>query len=628
MEIQNDEQRDEQRDEQNEEMERLYAETFQGIGVGSVLRGTVISAKSDGVIVDVGYKSEGVIRASEFTPEEIEGLNPGDTLEVFVVSIADSEGLVVLSKDRAVKIKSWGKLEEIFEEGLPIEGVICEKTKGGAFVDINGIKAFLPGSHIDLRPVKDIDALIGQKVMVRIIKLNHRRSNIIVSRRLQLEQDRESKKSDTLEKLEEGTIMNGIVKNITDYGVFIDLGGIDGLLHISDISWGRISHPSKHFEVGQDVDVMVLNYDPDSEKVTLGYKQKMSDPWAEVDVKYPVGSRVEGKVVSLTEYGAFVEVEEALEGLVHASEIEWAPRPKHPSKYLNVGDEVEAIVLKADKNERRLSLSLKQLKPSPWELVSERYREGEVIHGKVRGITDFGVFVGLPEGVDGLVHISDISWTKHIKHPSDVYKKGDDVEAVILSVEPQKERIALGIKQMGEDPWKNDIPQHYTLGDEFQCEVLRTTEFGVFVELEGEVEGLVYASEVPEELEGNLDEGRRINARIIKVDLANKKIGLSLRDVSAIEQDTDASEETAASEDEAPKPEEETGTQEAVAAEEAGAAEDEAPESEEETGTQEAVAAEEAVASEDEAPESEEEAVTSEEAGPLEETAKESATEE
>ena len=594
MEIQN----EEQKDEQNEEMERLYAETFQGIGVGSVLQGTVISAKSDGVIVDVGYKSEGVIRVSEFTPEEIESLNPGDTLEVFVVSIADSEGLVVLSKDRAVKIKSWGKLEEIFEEGKPIEGVICEKTKGGAFVDIDGIKAFLPGSHIDLRPVKDIDALIGQKVTVKIIKLNHRRSNIIVSRRLQLEQERESKKSDTLEKLEEGAIMNGIVKNITDYGVFIDLGGIDGLLHISDISWGRISHPSKHFEIGQDVDVVVLNYDPDSEKVTLGYKQKMSDPWAEVDVKYPVGSRVSGKVVSLTEYGAFVEVEEALEGLVHASEIEWAPRPKHPSKYLNVGDEVEAVVLKADKNERRLSLSLKQLKPSPWELVSERYREGEVIQGKVRGITDFGVFVGLPEGVDGLVHISDISWTKHIKHPSDVYKKGDDVEAVILSVEPQKERIALGIKQMSEDPWKNDIPQHYTLGDEFECEVLRTTEFGVFVELEGEVEGLVYASEVPEELEEELNEGRRINARIIKVDLANKKIGLSLRDVSTIEPETVAAEdETTETVQEETAPEE-TAQEETV--QEETAPEETAPE---ETVQEETV--QEETAPEETAPESE-----------------------
>ncbi len=540
MEIQN----EEHKEDQNEEMERLYAETFHGVEVGSILRGTVISAKSDGVIVDVGYKSEGVIRVEEFTKDELEALSPGDELEVFVVSIADSEGLVVLSKDRAVKIKSWDKLEDIFKEGQAVEGVICEKTKGGAFVDINGIKAFLPGSHIDLRPVKDIDSLIGQKVTVKIIKLNHRRSNIIVSRRFQLEQERESKKSETLEKLNEGAVLNGIVKNITDYGVFIDLGGIDGLLHISDISWGRISHPSKHFEIGQDVDVIVLNYDQENEKVTLGFKQKMSDPWAEVDVKYPVGSRVSGKVVSLTEYGAFVEVEPALEGLVHASEIEWAPRPKHPSKYLNVGDEVEAVVLKADKNERRLSLSLKQLKPSPWELVSDRYKEGQKITGKVRGITDFGVFVGLPEGVDGLVHISDISWTKHIKHPADVYKKGDDVEAMILSVEPEKERIALGIKQMNEDPWKNDIPQRYTLGDDFECEVLRTTEFGVFVELEGEVEGLVYASEVPEELEGKLEEGRKIKARIIKVDLANKKIGLSLKNVENVQDEGDVADVT------------------------------------------------------------------------------------
>jgi small subunit ribosomal protein S1 len=528
---------------QNEEMEKLYAETFQGIGVGSILSGKVISIKPDGAIVDVGYKSEGMVRAEEFTQDEYSRLKEGDDIDVYVVSIADSEGLLVLSKDRAAKIKSWDKLEELYKENQTVDGVICEKTKGGAFVDINGIKAFLPGSHMDLRPVKDVDSLIGKDVTVQIIKLNHRRSNIIVSRRLHLEQEREHMKAATLEKLKEGEVLKGFVKNITDYGVFVDLGGIDGLLHISDISWGRISHPSKHFEVGQELEVMILNYDAESEKVTLGYKQKMPDPWAEVDVRYPEGTRVAGKVVSLTEYGAFVEVEEALEGLVHASEIEWAPRPKHPSKYLSIGDEVEAVVLKADKDERRLSLSLKQLKASPWQLVSERYRDGQVISGKVRGITDFGVFVGLPEGVDGLVHISDISWTKHIKHPSDVFKKGDDIEAVILSVEPEKERIALGIKQLNEDPWKNDIPQRYTLGDEFDCTVLRITEFGVFVELEGEVEGLVYASEVPEHYEDSIKEGDNLRARIIKVDLANKKLGLSLRDVSSAHEISGADED-------------------------------------------------------------------------------------
>lgn len=516
---------------QNEEMAKLYEESFHAIESGSILRGTIVNITQENVVVDVGYKSEGMISTTEFTADELASMSPGDELDVYVISIIDSEGMINLSKERAARIRSWTELEEIFKEERPIKGVISEKTKGGAFVDICGIKAFLPGSHMDLRPVKDVDSLVGKEVDVMLIKMNPKRSNVIVSRRLFLEKERKTKKSETIDHLKEGSILKGIVKNITDYGVFVDLGGLDGLLHISDISWGRISHPSKHFEVGQEIEVIVLAFEPETEKVTLGYKQKMKDPWADVDERYPVGTRVKGKVVSITDYGAFIEVEEALEGLVHASEIEWAPRPKHPSKYLNVGDEVEAVVLKADKNERRLSLTLKQLKPSPWELVSERYREGELIKGKVRGITDFGVFIGLPEGVDGLVHISDISWTKHIRHPSDVLKKGQEVEAVVLSIEPDKERMALGIKQQTVDPWINDIPSKYTLGTEFDCVVLRKTEFGIFVELDDEVEGLIYSSEIdgdPDEIK----EGTTISARIIKVDLANKKIGLSMKNVT------------------------------------------------------------------------------------------------
>lgn len=514
----------------NEELEKLYAETFQGVEVGRILTGRVVSKKPDGVIVDVGYKSEGIIRGSEFSEDELANLNEGDSIEVFVVSIVDNEGMIVLSKDKASRIKTWANMEECLKDNTAVEGVICERTKGGAFVDISGIKAFLPGSHIDIRPVKDIDSLMGRKMKMKIIKVNNKRSNVIVSRRLFLEEERESKKKDTVAKLNEGALVNGIVKNITDYGVFVDLGGLDGLLHISDISWGRITHPSRHFEVGQEIDVVILNYDSENEKVTLGYKQKMEDPWSNVDKKYPVGTRVTGRVVSITDYGAFVEVEEALEGLVHSSEIEWAPRPRHPSKYLNVGDEVEAMVLKADKDDRRLSLSMKQLRPSPWELVSQRYKAGEIISGKVRGITEFGAFIGLPEGVDGLVHISDLSWTKHIKHPSEVLKKGEEVQAVVLSIEPEKERMALGIKQLTVDPWINDIPQKFRLGDEHECMVLRVTEFGIFVELEGDVEGLVYSSEVTE-TEEPYKEGDRISARIIKVDLANKKIGLSMKNV-------------------------------------------------------------------------------------------------
>lgn len=518
----------------NEELERLYAETFQGLETGTIRTGKVVSVKPEGVIVDVGYKSEGMINGSEFSAEELAGLSEGDDIEVFVVSFSDGEGMLELSKDRASKLKTWAAMEECMKEDTPVEGVICEKTKGGAFVDIAGIKAFLPGSHMDIRPVRDVDSLIGRKLPMKVIKVNNRRSNVIVSRRLFLEEERAKKKVETVEMLREGNIMQGIVKNITDYGVFVDLGGLDGLLHISDISWGRITHPSRYFELGQDIEVVILQFDPETEKVTLGYKQKMADPWSTVDEKYPVGSRVSGKVVSITDYGAFVEVEESLEGLVHASEIEWAARPKHPSKYLDVGDEVEAVVLKADRDDRRLSLSLKQLKPSPWQLVSESYREGQKITGKVRGITEFGAFIGLPEGVDGLVHISDLSWTKHVKHPSEVLKKGQEVEAVVLSIETEKERMALGIKQLTTDPWINDIPQMFALGDERECRVLRLTEFGVFVELEGEVEGLIYSSEV-EEGEGPLKEGDTVNARIIKVDLANKKIGLSMKNAEGAE---------------------------------------------------------------------------------------------
>lgn len=514
----------------NEELEKLYAQTFQGIEPGTILTGTVVTVRPEGVVVDVGFKSEGIIRRSEFTEEEIDRVGEGDEMEVYVVALGDSEGMVVLSKDRASKIKTWVAMEECLKDNSAVEGVICEKTKGGAFVDIAGVRAFMPGSHIDIRPVKDIDSLMGRKMKMKVIKVNNKRSNVIVSRRLFLEEEREVKRKETLEYLREGALMKGTVKNITDYGVFVDLGGIDGLLHISDISWGRITHPSKHFEIGQEIEVVILNYDSEHEKVTLGYKQKMPDPWSNVEEKYPVGSRVKGKVVSITDYGAFVEVEEALEGLVHASEIEWAPRPKHPSKYLSVGDEVDALVLKADGGERRLSLSVKQIKPGPWQLVSERYRVGQTIQGKVRGITEFGAFIGLPEGVDGLVHISDLSWTKHIKHPSEVLKKGQEVEAAVLSIEPAKERMALGIKQLTVDPWINDIPQKFRLGEEHSCRVLRITEFGIFVELEGEVEGLVYSSELDESGEA-VKEGDTVLARIIKVDLANKKIGLSMKNV-------------------------------------------------------------------------------------------------
>ncbi len=523
----------------NNEMEKLYADTFHSITEGAILKGKILALKPDGVIVDIGYKSEGFVPINEFSEEELSSIKVGNYIDVYVEEIVDSEGIVNLSKEIATKIKTWELLHKALEEGTPVEGVVTGKTKGGLFVNISGVNAFLPGSQIDLKIPKDIDNLIGQKLLFKVLKINNKLSNVIISRRAILEEERQKKKAETLEKLKEGALIKGVIKNITDYGVFVDLGGIDGLLHISDISWGRINHPSEFFAIGDEVEVIVLKYDEENEKVTLGYKQKKPDPWFTVDEKYPVGKKVRGKVISVTDYGAFIELEEGLEGLVHISEIDWLPRPKHPSKYLSIGETVDAIVLKVDKEERRLSLSIKQLKPSPWELVSQRYTIGQKITGKVKTITDFGAFVSLPEGVDGLIHISDLSWTKHIKHPSEVLRKGQKVEAVILNIEPEAERIALGIKQLKPDPWLKEIPEKFKLGNETKGKVLRITDFGIFVELEGEVEGLVYSSEIvkttTDKPEDSIKEGDEIWVRIIKLDLEERKIGLSMKNIKRLE---------------------------------------------------------------------------------------------
>ncbi|MBI4685979.1 MAG: 30S ribosomal protein S1 [Nitrospirae bacterium] len=514
----------------NNEMEKLYAETFHRIEEGAILKGRVLSLKPDGVVIDIGYKSDGFIPIDEFSSEELSELNEGNTFEVYVKGGKYVNGMIGLSKKEATRIKAWDIIESALEKGISVEGTISGKTKGGLSVDILGVTAFLPGSQIDIKTIKDIDSLLNKRMLFKVLKLNNKRTNVIVSRRAILEEERDKKKVETLGKLKEREIFRGIVKNITDYGVFVDLGGIDGLLHISDISWGRITHPSEFFAVGDEIDVIVLKYDEGQQRVTLGYKQRKPDPWSTIDEKYPAGKRIKGKITSITEYGAFIEIEEGLEGLVHISEIDWFPKPKHPSKYLSIGETVEAIILKVDKDERRLSLSIKQLKPSPWELVSQRYAIGQKITGKVKSITDFGVFVGLPEGVDGLVHISDISWTKHIKHPSEIIKKGHKVDAIVLSIEPEKERIAMGIKQLASDPWLQDIPEKFRLGNEVRCKVLRLTDFGIFVEIEGEVEGLIYSSEIVKG-EGAFQEGDTLLARIIKIDLEERKIGLSMKNV-------------------------------------------------------------------------------------------------
>jgi small subunit ribosomal protein S1 len=524
----------------NDEMEKLYAETFHSIEEGAILKGKLITLRPDGVIVDIGFKSEGFIPIEEFSQEEIAALKPGMDIEVFVENIEDSEGMITLSKERATKIKVWDMLENALRSGSPVEGKIVGKTKGGFSVDIAGVNAFLPGSQFDIKPPKDSDNLIGKRISFKVLKLNNKLSNVIVSRRVIIEEEMQKKKTETLKNLKEGQLMKGMVKNITDYGVFVDLGGVDGLLHISDISWGRINHPSEFFAISDEIDVIVLKYDGETEKVTLGYKQRKADPWSVVDEKYPIGKRVKGKVVSITDYGAFIELEEGLEGLVHISEIDWISRPKHPSKYLSIGETVEAVVLKVDKDERRLSLSIKQIKPSPWEVVSQRYKVGQKIAGKVKTITDFGVFVGLPEGVDGLIHISDLSWTKHIKHPSEVLRKGQKVDAVILSMEPEAEKMALGLKQVEPDPWQHDIPEKFKLGSEVKGKILTITDFGIFVELDGEVEGLIYSSEILKPVSGMIEDianvGDSIVVRIIKVDCEERKIGLSMKNLKRVEE--------------------------------------------------------------------------------------------
>lgn len=519
----------------NDDMEKLYAETFQSIQEGMILRGKVIALKEDGVIVDIGYKSEGVIPIEEFSEEETIRLRPGNHIEVYIETLRDSDGIVRLSKQRAAKIKVWETIENAFRDGNAVEGKITKKIKGGFSVDISGVTAFLPGSQVDVKPIKDVNNIIGEKMFFKVLNINNKLSNVIVSRRAIIEKELLKKKAETLERLKEGHLIKGTVKNITDYGVFVDLGCIDGLLHISDISWGRVSHPSEFFKIGEEIEVMVLKYDAETEKVTLGYKQKKTDPWTVVNEKYAPGNRVKGKVVSITDYGAFIELEEGLEGLVHISEIDWLPRPKHPSKYLSIGDIVEAVVLKVDKGERRLSLSIKQVKPSPWEIIPQKYKVGQKISGKVKTITDFGVFVEIPEGVDALIHISDLSWTKHIKHPSEVLRKGQKIEAIILNIEPETEKMALGLKQLEPDPWLKTIPERFKLGDEVDGKVLMITDFGVFVELEGGVEGLVYSSEINKQptakIEDILKVGDVVRVRIIKIDCEERKIGLSMKNL-------------------------------------------------------------------------------------------------
>lgn len=520
------------RDDSMEKLMNMYDESFKRFQEGEVVTGRIISIDKDYVLVDIGYKSEGQIKIHEFR-DESGNINAkfGDTVEVMVEWWDDEEERVILSKEKAEKVKVWDDIKKAHDSDGTVEGIILSRVKGGFSVDI-GVQAFLPGSQADLRPIRNLDELVGKTFVFKILKYNRKRSNVVLSRRAILEQDRDFKRTATLSSITENKVVDGFVKNITEYGVFVDLGGVDGLLHITDISWGRVKHPAEMFTVGDKIKVKILSIDKEKERVSLGMKQLTEDPWIRASEKYPIGSRVAGKVVSLTDYGAFVELEEGIEGLIHVSEMSWTRKIRHPSKVVSVGETVESVVLDIKPENRRISLGVKQVIPNPWDLISENYPVGTTIEGKVKNITDFGIFVGIDEGIDGLVHISDISWTKRIKHPSELYKKGDMIQAIVLAIEKENERFSLGIKQLQKDPWET-VSERYLVGKEITGTITNVTDFGIFVELEEGIEGLIHVSEISKEKiktpVGKYNVGDVITAKVMNINSVERRIGLSIK---------------------------------------------------------------------------------------------------
>ncbi len=519
---------------EEESFEQLFESSLRPIREGRVVSGTVLRADPEFVLVDIGYKSEGRIATWEFAGHDgIAHIKVGDRVDVMVDSLEGQDGVVILSKERADRLRVWQDLGTAFEEGRVVSGSVTGRVKGGLSVNLNGLKAFLPGSQVDLRPVRNLDRAIGERYDFKIIKFNQRRGNIVLSRRALLETERQSMRDETLKSLAEGQIVDGIVKNLTEYGAFIDLGGIDGLLHITDMSWGRISHPSELFHVGDQIKVKVLKFEAASERVSLGIKQTQPDPWADVGSRYPIGLRIRGNVVSLADYGAFVELEPGIDGLIHISEMSWTRRVKHPSKVVAIGDEVDVLVLDVEEESRKISLGMKQIEPNPWSLLEEKYPCGTRLTGTVRNVTNFGVFVGVEEGIDGLVHISDISWTAKIKDPKEVYSKGDEVETIVLKIDQENEKFSLGIKQLEPSPWRR-FEQDHPIGSKVQGKVTSIVDFGVFVELEPGIEGLVFNSDVSA---GGRDEreqfkpGEEVEALVMRVDPVEQKIALSIRAV-------------------------------------------------------------------------------------------------
>ncbi len=516
-----------------EDFQTLYEESLKTLEEGQILRGTVIDITPDHVTVDVGYKSEGQIPMQEFLKRDRKvDVKIGDRIDVLLEKKESEEGLLTLSKEKADKIMVWREISRSCREGEVIEGDIVGRVKGGLSVDIGRLLAFLPGSQIDLKPVRNLDALIGQRLRFKVIKFNRKRNNIVLSRRVLLDEERKQFREETLKNLKEGDIVEGTVKNLTEYGAFIDLGGMDGLLHITDISWGRIGHPSEKLSVGDRINVKVLHFDREKEKVSLGMKQAVPDPWESVPQKFPAGSRIKGRVVNLTDYGVFVELEEGVEGLVHISELTWSKKMKHPSKVVHIGDTVEVMVLDCDPTKRRISLGMKQVEPNPWALIEEKYPVGTKVVGRVKTVTDFGIFIGFDEGVDGLVHVSEMSWTKKIKHPSELYRKGQEVEAVVLNIDRKNERFSLGVKQLTPDPWK-DVARRYRKGDVVMGKVTNVTDFGAFVELEEGIEGLIHVSEISREKVEKpsdvLKVGDTLSAVVLHIDPHDRRIGLSIK---------------------------------------------------------------------------------------------------
>jgi small subunit ribosomal protein S1 len=521
-----------------EELLDIYDKKMATFNEGDIIHGRVIKVTSSEVIIDIGYKSEGLLQLAEVTGYDGKvKVKPGDEIDVYLERLEDSSGHVIVSREKAERMLVWDRIEGAFKNDEPIAGRVIDRVKGGLSVDVGGVKAFLPGSLIDTKPVKNLDVLKGQELKFKIVSFDKKRNNIVLSRRAIVEVEQEALKKETFGKLEEGKLTHGVVKNITDYGVFVDLGGVDGLLHITDISWGRVNHPSEYFNVGDEIEVIVLKFDPSAGRVSLGYKQKGQDPWHDVVERYPLGTKVHGRVVSLTDYGAFVELEEGVEGLVHVSEMSWTRKIRNPSKLLNIGSEVEAVVSDVNVQNRRISLSLKALEQNPWDTIAERYPVGAVITGKVRNLTDFGAFVEVEEGIDGLIHISDMAWNRRLKHPSEVLKKGDSVQARVINVDGENQRLSLSIKEFLPNEWDNYAKAH-NVRDEVIGTVSKITDFGLFVRLAEGVEGLAHVSEIQRDpkvrLERNFNPGDPVRARIIKIDWNDKKIGLSTRDVEPL----------------------------------------------------------------------------------------------